>query len=251
MSTLTQATVLAERNVLRLARHPAAIVSIVVTPTVFFLGFFMVMRKVLEAQGIDYDQFLPPAIVAQAMIFVGMSSAYFVADDVARAFSTRLRTLPLRPVAIVVARTGADLVRATLSLAVVLVLGTAVGFRFRAGPLPTVGFVALALAFAATLAITFGAAALTAKEPEATVQGLSMPYIFLFMLSTAFVPADAFPGWLQPFVRNQPVSQVIDALRALSTCGATAGPVLVSLLWIAGLVAVFGAVSLRALRRAR
>lgn len=249
MTAVAQAATLTGRNVLRLRRNPASLVGAVVTPTVFFLGFFVVMRKVLEAQGIDYEQFLPPAIVVQAMIFVAMSSAYFVADDRSRGMADRLRSLPMGPGVVLAARIGADMGRAVISLAVVVALGLAIGFRFEAGPLPALAFVALALGFAAALALAFGFIALTAANPESAVQSLSLPYIFLFMLSVAFVPAESFPGWLEPVVREQPVSRVIEALRALSTGGPTATDLAAAVAWVVGIAVVFGALSRRAAGR--
>lgn len=246
-----QARALLERNVTRLRRNPASFAGAVIAPTVFFLGFFVVLRKVIEAQGIDYPQYLTPAIVVQAMLFVGMSSAYYVADDAATGLAARLRAMPVASPAVVAGRVGADLVRAVVSLAVVVGLGFAVGFRFAAGPLPAVAFVLLTLAFAAAMAVLFGLVALTAGNPEAAAQTLSLPYVVAFMLSTALVPAERFPGWLEPVVRNQPVSQVIGALRALSGGGATARPVAVALAWVAGMLVVGVLLSARALRRAR
>ncbi len=240
MTAVAQTAALTGRNLARLQRNPASLVGAVATPAVFFAGFFVVMRKILEAQGVDYEQFLPPAIVVQAMIFVAMSSAYFVADDREKGMADRLRSLPLAAGVPIAARVGADLARASISLVVVLALGFAVGFRFAAGPGPALGFVLVALAFAAALALAFGFLALVARRPEAAVQGLSLPYIFLFMLSVAFVPAQSFPGWLEPIVREQPVSRVIDALRVLSAGGPTASDLVVATAWIAGIGLVSG-----------
>lgn len=251
MSGIGQASLLARRNLLRMGRNPASLVGAVVTPAVFFLSFFFVMRKILEAQGIDYEQFLPPAIVVQAMIFVAMTSAFFTADDRAAGVTNRLRAMPVRAGAVLAARLLADAGRGVLCLAVVVGLGYAVGFRFEAGPLAAVGFVAVALGFAMALALVFGTVAHTARNPEAAAQGLSLPYAFIFMLSTAFVPSERFPGWLEAVVRDQPVSQTIAALRALAGGGPTAGPVLSSTLWALGLAVPFAAVSLRAMGRAR
>ncbi|HEU5152577.1 MAG TPA: ABC transporter permease [Iamia sp.] len=251
MSAVGQAGLLARRNLLRMGRNPASLVGAVVTPAVFFLSFYLVMRKVLEAQGIDYEQYLPPAIVVQAMIFVAMTSAYFTADDRAAGVSDRLRAMPVRAGAVLAARLLADAGRAALCLVVVVGLGVAVGFRFTAGPLAAAGFVAVALGFAVALALAFGTVAHTARNPEAAVQGLALPYIVLFMLSTAFVPAERFPGWLEPVVRDQPVSQVIATLRALASGGPTTGPLLSSTLWTLGLAVPFAALTLRTTGRAR
>jgi ABC-2 type transport system permease protein len=251
MSGGVQATVLARRNLLRMGRNPASLVGAVVTPAVFFLSFFFVMRKILERQGVDYEQYLPPAIVVQAMIFVAMTSAFFTADDRAAGVTTRLRAMPVRSGAILAARHLADAARAALCLVVVVGLGYAVGFRFEAGPAAALGFALVAVAFALALALAFGTLAHTAGNPEAAVQGLSLPYIFIFMLSTAFVPSERYPAWLEAVVRDQPVSQVIAALRALASGGPTAGPLVSSTLWTVGLAVPFAVGTLRVMGRAR
>lgn len=248
-ATTASTTTLTARNVLLLGRNPNSVVSAVVAPVVFLLGFSAVMSRTMEAQGIDYAQFLPPAIVAQAMFFTAISSGFFLAADVQSGVLRRLRTLPIPGVSVVLARAGADALRGALSLAVVVLTAWALGFRFEAGAASAIGFVAVAVVFALVMAAGCGAVGLAKGDPEQTSALLIMPYLPLLMLSTGFVPLASFPGWLQPFVEWSPVSAVIDSLRALSSGGALADPLWRTTVWMVLLAGLFGLAGVRALRR--
>lgn len=239
----------AERNVRRYQRSPASVVSAVVFPLIFFFGFLSVLRRSLEAQGLDYVQYLPPAVVCQAMFFTAISSAFYLADDKQRGLLERCRSLPISRWAPLVGRVEADLARSVVSVTVLVLAATLAGFRFEAGVLPAIGFLGIALLF--TLAATAGCAlvGLASPSPEATNSTLFLPYLPLLMLSTAFVPVEGFPGWLQPFVRWQPVSLTADALRALSSGGPTATPVLRAVVVLGALSVGFGALGARVYRR--
>ncbi|BBB02292.1 putative ABC transporter membrane protein [Actinacidiphila reveromycinica] len=238
-SRLTQAWVLALRSVTLLGRDTAEIAGALITPLVFFAGFYVPMRGVMEQRGIDYVQWLPPIVVLQAMIFVAMSSADAVAADVQQGMVTRFRTMPLGRLAPVAGRLGADLCRAVLALATAVGTAAAFGFRFRAGPGPAVGFAVLALAFALCLAVGCVALGLAVGNPEYTASAMLVPQLLLTMLSTGFTPVSGFPGWIRPFVRNQPVSQAADALRSLAAGGPTARPVTITCVWLVALLAAF------------
>lgn len=87
------------------------------------------------------------------------------------------------------------------------------------------------------------------RSPEATTQALMLPQLVLGMLSCGFVPIDQFPAWIQPFVRNQPVSQFASSLRGLADgTGAALTP---TLLWLGGILLVVVPLATRTNRRQR
>jgi ABC-2 type transport system permease protein len=239
----------AGRNLRRYRRSPASVASAVVFPLIFFFGFLSVLRRSLEALGVDYAQYLPPAVVVQAMFFTAISSAFFLADDRQRGLLERCRSLPISRWAPLVGRVEADLTRSALSITVLVLAASLAGFRFEAGLVPAVGFFGVALLFTLAAAAACSLVGLAAPSPEAANSMLFLPYLPLLMLSTAFVPAVGFPGWLQPFVRWQPVSLTADALRALSSGGPTAAPVVRAVVVLSALAVVFGALGARAYRR--
>ena len=240
---------IAGRNVTRTLRNPVSVASAVLFPLIFFFGFLSVLRRTLEAQGLDYEQYLPPIIVVQAMFFTAISSAFFLADDRLLGILDRCRSLPVHRVAPLAGRVLADLARSAVSLVVLVVVAMLFGFRFDAGPLGAVGFAAVALLFTVTAASACALVGLRAPSPEAASSTLFLPYLPLLMLSSGFVPVAAFPGWLQPFVRWQPVSLTVDALRALSSGGETLTPVIRAFAVLVVLALGFGALGARTYRR--
>ncbi|MFI6348452.1 ABC transporter permease [Streptomyces sp. NPDC050560] len=250
-SAPVQSWVLALRAVTLLKRDTAEISGAVLAPLVFFVGFYVPMRGVMHERGVDYVQWLPAIVVLQAMLFVAMSAADAMAADVTSGMVRRFRTLPLGTLAPVAGRLGADLCRALLAGACGIGIAAAFGFRFRAGAGAAVGFAALAVAFALVLCVGCVALGLKVGNPEHTASAMLVPQLLLTMLSTGFTPLSGFPGWIRPFVANQPVSRAADALRALSSGGPTARPVLITAAWLAGLLVLFTWLAGRVLRRGR
>ncbi|WP_460728774.1 ABC transporter permease [Nocardia heshunensis] len=219
-------------------------------PMIFFLCFYVPLRRSMEeAGGIDYAQYLLPVIVLQGMFFTAMSAGDRAARDTFSGMGTRLRSMPVRPWLPMAARMSANLVRAGAAIAGALVIGYAFGFRFHdaAGAF---GFLLLALAFAAAVVIGADALGVATGKPEIGASALLAPQLLLTMMSTGLVPAEAFPGWIQPFVRNQPVSQAAAALRGLAE-GEFPAAVAISAAWCAGLIVVFTALSVQVERRRR
>ncbi|MEV0006385.1 ABC transporter permease [Micromonospora sp. NPDC050980] len=244
-----QFAVLAARN-LRQARAGRSIGLTVVFPLTFFAGFMVVFHRLMSDYGIAYEQFLPPAIVVQTTVLVAMSACYMVAGDARSGLIARYRTLPMGAAVVPAARLVVDAARAAVAVAVILVAAVVVGFRFTAGAAGAVGFVLLAVGFAVVLAAGCAALGLGARDPEHVYSALTLPYLVLTTVSTAFVPVDAFPGWLQPVVRVSPFSAQVDALRALSTEGADQR-VWPALVWLLGLGLLFGFAAARSFRRTR
>ncbi|MEM7091735.1 MAG: ABC transporter permease [Actinomycetota bacterium] len=251
MSALVADTsILARRAIVRSARNPASIMSAVLFPLLFLGLFNLVMRRVMAAQGFDYAQLLPSTVVIQAMMFAGMSAAYYVADDRTTGMLSRLRSLPIHRASPLLARTFADAARSLLSIAVVVGVGVATGMRFTAGAAAAAGYVLVAVAFAVTMSLGMGLIGLVAPTRDSAASLASIPYLPLIMLSSGFAPVDDFPGWLQPFVEWQPVTSAIDALRALAGDGDISTTVTRTVMWSVVLVLVFTAMSVRLTDRA-
>ncbi|EUA10828.1 doxorubicin resistance ABC transporter permease protein drrB [Mycobacterium kansasii 732] len=91
-----------------------------------------------------------------------------------------------------------------------------VGFRFHRGPLYIVGFCVLVLVIGVLLALAADLLGTATKNPDAMVPLLSLPILIFGLLSVGLMPIRLFPRWIHPFVRNQPISQFVEALRALA-----------------------------------
>lgn len=239
---------LTERSLKSAARDGEMIFEML-SPAAYLAGFSIALHGLIDTGRGSYSQYLLPAVVAQSMIFVGLMTADRAARDRLYGLGERIRTLPVAASATVTARVAATLMRGTLCLAVAMVAGYAFGFRLTGGLGYAAAFLIIALLLC--LAITLGADALGSRAK--TVQGAShllfVPQLLLFMLSTGIAPEKTFPGWLRPYVRNQPVSQFAETLRGLATGHVTFSNVAATLAWCLGMVLVFGTLTLRMQRR--
>ncbi|HEX2273489.1 MAG TPA: ABC transporter permease [Acidimicrobiales bacterium] len=134
-------------------------------------------------------------------------------------------------------------------VALMVTVGFAVGFRVHTGPAAFLAAMAVVLAFGYALSWVFAGLGLVTRDPEAA-QAAAFPVMMpLVFASSAFVPVETMPGWLQAWADHQPVSVTVDAVRALVLGGPTAAHVLGSLAWSAGILIVFAPLAVRRYRR--
>jgi hypothetical protein len=100
--------IVAGRNVVLLTRNPSVIAGTVAFPLIFFFGFYAVLRRSPESQGLDDAQYLPPIVVVQAMFLTAIASAFQLADDRFQGILERCRSLPISPWAPLAGRVAAD-----------------------------------------------------------------------------------------------------------------------------------------------
>lgn len=177
------------------------------------LMFTFVFGGALDPDG-GYVDYVVPGIILTCAGFGAASTSLSVASDMTSGFVDRLRTMPVRASAVITGHVVASLARNLFATSVVLLVAVAIGFRPSAGVgewLATIGLVALYI-----LAITylFAAIGLAAKSPE-SANGYGSILLFLPYVSSAFVPVETMPRRLEVFADNQPITPIIDALRAL------------------------------------
>jgi ABC-2 type transport system permease protein/oleandomycin transport system permease protein len=152
--------------------------------------------------------------------------------------------------AVLVGRTSAEFVRNMFVIALMTVVAFLVGFDYYTGVPGFLAGVLLLLLFGYALSWSFTSVGLTAANAE-VAQAKTFPILFpLIFASSAFVPVETMPGWLQAFARNQPVSVIIDAARALMIGGATADLVVKALIWSAVILAAASAYGVHLYRKA-
>jgi ABC-2 type transport system permease protein/oleandomycin transport system permease protein len=247
---LSDTVVLARRNLLRIPRAPDLLLSFTVQPIMFVLLFVYVFGGAISTPGYDYVDFLMPGIIVQTMSFGGFVTALGLAEDLKKGLIDRFRSLPIARSAVLAGRTLADVVTNTISLAIMLVVGLLVGFSFSNGVPEILAGVALLLLFGYAFSWVFAFLGLSASSAE-SAQALGFIAVFpLTFASSAFVPTDSMPGWLEAFANANPFTTMVDAIRAL-WLGAPAGTdVWAAVLWALGLSAVFAALSVARYRRA-
>jgi ABC transporter DrrB family efflux protein len=226
------------RNLLHYIRIPQLIFFSSIQPIMFVLLFRYVFGGAIQVPGLDYVNFMMPGVFAQTVIFGSAATGIGLAEDIHKGVVTRFRALPMSRSAVLVGRTTADLCRNLLVVGLMMAVGFLVGFRPATGVLPVLGGVGLMMLFSYALAWGMAFIGLTAPNGE-TAQVMIFPLLMpLTFASSAFVPVESMPGWLRVFSENQPVTRVIDAVRALMLGGPTTRPVLTAMAWIVGLLVV-------------
>ncbi|MEO9221796.1 MAG: ABC transporter permease [Mycobacteriaceae bacterium] len=206
---------MAERNLRSLMRQPEQVMFNLVSPIMFVLLFRYVFGGAIGGlQGLNYVNYLVPGIAVQTVLFSAGVTGFALAGDMQKGFINRLRSLPMARSAVFGGRVAADSVNNALGLVVLLITGFAVGFR----PDDALGLLLamlLLLLFALAVSLGYAVIGLSVSTPEA-VNAATFPIIFpLTFASSAFVPVQTMPSWLQGFATHQPVSVVINAARSL------------------------------------
>ena len=254
MSSLAYAVsdtaVVARRNLLRIPRQPDLWVSFTIQPIMFVLLFVYVFGGAISTPGYDdYVDFLMPGIIVQTMSFGGFVTAIGLSDDLRKGLIDRFRSLPMARSAVLAGRTLADVATNTVSLVVMIVVGLLVGFNFTSSPLEVAAGIGLLLLFGYAFSWAFAFVALVSNSAEGA-QALGFMLIFpLTFASSAFVPPESMPSWLEAFAEANPFSTVVDATRALFVDAPAGSDVWAAFAWCIGLIAVFATLSVYKYRR--
>ena len=247
------------RNLVKVKRVPDLIVAATLAPIMFVLLFRYVFGSAIPIPGIDYAEFLLPGILAQTIVFGSTITGMSIADDMQKGLIDRFRSLPMARSAVLVGRTVADLGLNTISMVVMAVTGLIVGWQVRSSLLEALGGFVLLLLFGYAMSWVMATVGLLVRTPE-VVQNASFIVIFpLTFIANTFVPTNNFPTFLKTVADWNPVSSVVQASRELfgntapiletSDAWSLQNPVLYTLLWVAGLLAVFVPLSVRLYQR--
>ncbi len=248
------------RNLITLVRLPQLLVFSTIQPVIFVLLFRYAFGGAINTPGLAYVDYLMPGIFAQTVAFGCLGTGIGLAEDLNKGLIERFRSLPMARSAMLAGRILSDLVRNVFVVVLMCVVGFAVGFRIHGGVVKFLLGLVVLLLFGCALSAIFALVGLSVPNGEAA-QAAGFPMLGpLVFASSAFVPIASMPGWLQAFAKHQPLSVVVDAIRGLSQGdaaasllsqgGSTTGYVVQSLLWTAGILAVFGPLAVRRYRRA-
>jgi ABC-2 type transport system permease protein len=190
------------------------------------------------------------------VLFSGTGAAAGVAQDVEQGFFDRLRSLPVARPALLAGRAAADTGLLTWGLVVTTAIGFLVGFRIHGSVAEAVAAFGLCAVYGFAFTWLFVWIGLSAGSAQAA-QGMSLLVFPLTFVSSAYVPVDSLPGWMQPVAEHQPITVMTNAVRSLvlgdpaaaGLSGSTAHWVMLSLLWSAGLIAVFAPLAVARYRR--
>jgi len=184
------------------------------------------------------------------MSFGGFVTALGLAEDLKKGLIDRFRSLPMSRSAVLAGRTLADVATNLISLAIMIAVGLLVGFTFDANLLEILAGVALMLLFGYAFSWVFAFVGLTSSSPEAA-QALGFIAIFpLTFASSAFVPIESMPSWLEGFANVNPFTVMTDAMRSLWVDTPAGNDVWGAFAWSIGITVVFAVLSVTRYRRA-
>ncbi len=284
---LTDTLVVAQRNLRRIVRTPQLLVFSSIQPIMFVLLFRYVFGGAIQPWGYAnrYADYLLPGIMVQLTLFGGSSTAVGLAEDFNKGIIDRFRSLPMSRGAVLAGRTIADIARSLFVILLVVGVGYLVGFRFSNGFLPAVAAIGITLLFGFAFSWFFALIGIAVKDAETAQVAGFLPIFPLVFAASTFAGVETMPGWLQAFAKVNPVTNAVNAVRALShgsnpllrfqeqvASGGKGLPpgfdvegttkilerqadtgryVLYTLLWCAAIIAVFGTLAISKYRKGR
>ena len=210
-STLT----ITRRAALRYLRTPQLIVMATLQMSLFFLIYRYMFGGAIHAGSIPYVDYLVPGFVATGVLFSGIGAAVATAEDLEQGFVDRLRSLPIPRGSVLAARAIADTAILALASAVTVAIAFAVGFRLHGSLTDGLAAFGLVIVFGFAFEWLFITMGLFAGTGQAA-QGMGMIVFPLAFVSSAYVTVASMPGWLQVFAKYQPLTSMVDAVRALT-----------------------------------
>jgi ABC transporter DrrB family efflux protein len=259
-SGLVDGWVVAKRNLIKIKRVPDLLIFSTLQPIMFVLLFAYVFGGAINVPGVNYREYLMAGIFTQTVAFGAGITGIGLADDLQKGVVDRFRSLPMSRAAVLVGRTTSDLLNNVFVVAVMSACGLLVGWRVHTNVGKVIGGFLLLFLFGYAMSWISALIGLSVKSVE-VAQSAGFIWMFpLTFLSNAFISTATLPGWLRPVADWNPISAVALSLRDLwgnSAAGLARGagfparhPVLLSLLWIAAILAVFLPLAIRQYRRA-
>ncbi len=242
--------ILAGRSITKIKRSPEQLIDVTLQPIIFTVLFVYLFGGAIAGSQHAYLESVLPALMVQTVLFASIAIGVNLNTDIGKGVFDRFRSLPIPRSAPLVGAVLGDIVRFVTSIVVLMGFGFIIGFRIHTDPLRALAACLLVLAFALSLSWVAVLIGMVVKE-AGTVQGIGFLVLFpLTFGSSMFVPVATLPGWLQSWVKVNPVTHLVDAARGLMIGGTdVAWPVTQSLLWSIGITLVFAPLAVRAYRR--
>ncbi|MFW2512833.1 ABC transporter permease [Demequina sp. SO4-13] len=242
--------VLAKRSLVKTWRTPEGLIDVTLSPIMFTLLFTYIFGGAIAGSTSEYLVFLIPGIIGQNIAFASVGIGIQLNSDMAKGIFDRFRSLPISRIAPLLGAALGDVVRYVLLIAIMVGTGYVLGYRIATDLVSFLAGCLLAIVFALSLAWAPMLVGLIARS-ERAVQGIVFMTLFpLTFASSAFVDPSTMPGWLEAFSNANPLTHLIESLRALwGGMGDWQTPVAWTLAWCVGLVAVFAPLAIRAYNR--
>ncbi len=243
-SPLSASVTFGWRAMLKIKHVPEQLFDVTAFPLIMTLMFTYLFGGALAGSATEYLQFLLPGIMVTSVVMITMYTGVGLNTDIEKGVFDRFRTLPVwRPAALVGMIFG-DVLRYVLAATVILTVGLVLGFRPAGGPVGVLVGIGLLVVFSFAFSWVWTMFGLILRS-EKSVMGVSMLVLFpLTFLSNVFVEPSTMPGWLQAFVKVNPITQLVAAVRSVMAGTPDAGAIAMVLVTSAVFVAVFGSLTM-------
>lgn len=223
--------ILVKRSLSHIFKNLDQLLSIIISPIMFMLLFRYVFGGAIETGGTTYVNYLVAGILIQTVAFGATTTSLSVANDLKQGIIERFKTLPIAASGVLTGHVVADLVRNILSSIVMIGIALLVGFKPNATFIEWLQITGIVLLFTFAFSWLSAIIGLLAKSVEA-VQWIGFVFVFpLTFASSAFVPTSGMPSGLRFFAENQPVTHVIEAVRALMIGTPVGNHITMSVIW--------------------
>ncbi|PPK63541.1 ABC transporter permease [Actinokineospora auranticolor] len=247
--TLRHSFALAGRAVTKVRKNPESLLDVTLQPIIFLVLFVYLFGGAVGGSTDAYLQVLLPGLMVQNIVFASLGTGMALNTDITKGMFDRFRSMPIARSAPLIGAVLGDIVRFVVTLTVLFVFATIMGFRVQTDPGRFLIAVVLLIAFGLCLCWVSVWVGMLVKSPQA-VPGTLVAFMFpLTFGSNAFVPADTLPGWLKAWVDINPVTHLTDAGRGLLLGGEWVGSAAIAFAWAIGIAAVFLPLALRGYRK--
>jgi ABC-2 type transport system permease protein len=231
---LHDATALTGRLMKAILRSPDTIITVAITPIAIMLLFRYVFGGAIETGDGNYTNYLLPGILLITIASSVAYTAYRLFLDNQRGITARLKTMPIARSAVLWSHVLTSLVSNAATIVIIIAVGFAMGFRPHADVLGWLAIIGVLGLFTLTLTWLSVIPGLTATTMEGA-SAFSYPLIFLPFLSSAFVPTETMPGPVRWFAENQPVTSIVETLRALIENQPVGNDIWIAAAWMIGI----------------
>jgi len=231
--------VMTKRNLTHVMRLPQLIVFSTIQPVMFVLLFAYVFGGAIKTGTVDYINYLLPGILVQTTVFGSMMTGVGLAADMAQGIIDRFRSLPMARSSFLIGRTISDLVRNVFVVALMILVGILIGFRFEGGFFNGLAAVGMMLLFGFAFSWISATIGMTVKNVE-TAQSAGFIWVFpLVFASSIFVPVETMSKGVRIFAEHNPVSYTANTVRALTMGTPVGDNIYYALAWIIGIMVIF------------
>jgi len=246
--TLSDIGVMTQRNILRYIRLPQLLVFNALLNVVLLLLFNYVFGGAIRTGGIQYIQYFLPGFMVQTVVFGSTQTSVGLAEDLTKGIIDRFRSLPISRFAFLTGRVVSDITRYAILIGLMIAVGSIMGFRFENGVLPVLAGIALIILFGIALTWVGVFIGTSVKDVE-TAQVAGFVWVFpIVFASSLYVPVATMPSWLQVFAQINPVTPMVDTMRALALGGSISESLWKILAWDGAIILVFLPLALRRYR---